>query len=95
MERRNGRRWIADRMVRNDIAVLNGERQATVYGCRRILRYEPTRICLERVHGRICVWGEGLICTAFSAGCVTVEGEIGGVRYCRGACGTCREGRSL
>jgi len=91
MEREKGRsRWSAERMVGNDVAVLQGETGATVYGCRRILRYEPTCICLARTHGRICVLGEGLICTAFSAGCVTVEGDrIDCLRCCRDACDTC------
>ena len=97
MERKKDyrRRWSAEHMSGRDTAVLCGEEMATVYGCRRILRYAPSRICLERAHGRVCVWGEGLICTAFSVGCVTVEGRIDGLRYCRDECEKCAEGEEL
>ena len=82
---------IADRVLGSDTAVLRGDTMATVYGCRRILRYGPARICLLRAHGRVCLCGGELICTAFSAGCVTVEGRIDCMRFCREDCGTCKE----
>ena len=74
-----------------DTAVLRGTHGACVYGCRRILHYAPERICLSLGKRRITVRGEGLLCTSFSAGCVTVAGEIEGIRYCRDACDGCRE----
>ena len=77
-----------------DTAVLRGTHGACVYGCRRILHYAPERICLSLGKRRITVRGTGLLCTSFSAGCVTVAGEIDGIRYCRDACdGECGEAR--
>ncbi len=80
-----------------DTAVLRGERGATVYGCRRILHYAPERICLCIGKRQVCVHGRDLICTAFNAGCVTVEGDVDGILYCRDVCdGICsrEEGRA-
>ncbi|MBQ9784531.1 MAG: YabP/YqfC family sporulation protein [Clostridia bacterium] len=71
---------------RADSIVLRGEKTATVYGCRRILRYGRERVCLLQAKRRVCVSGEGLICTSFSAGTVTLEGRIAGVRYCTASC---------
>ncbi len=76
-------------MFRADSIVLRGERAATVYGCRKILRYAKTRVCLSLGKRRVCVEGNGLICTSFSAGTVTVEGSISGVRYCAASCVSC------
>ncbi len=70
-----------------DSVVLRGDRCAVIYGCRRILCYENARICLLIAHRSVCVFGRELICTAFSAGSVTVEGKIDGVRYCESGCG--------
>lgn len=75
-----------------DTAVLHGTRGATVYGCHRILHYAPERICLGIGKQRISVRGKDLICTAFNAGCVTVEGRVDGISYCAGTCETCGEG---
>ena len=75
-----------------DTAVLRGEGGATVYGCHRILYYAPERICLAVGKRHVSVFGRGLICTAFSAGCVTLEGAVEGIRYCRASCqGNCPE----
>lgn len=84
-------RWSAERFVGGDTAVLRGEEAAIVYGCCRILKYEETRVCLARRNGRISVWGEGLLCTSFSAGTVTVEGRILGMRCCHTDCDGCEE----
>ena len=93
MKKKNARaRWSAERLTGSDVAILQGEARVTVYGCRRILRYEPTRVCVKRAHGRVCVRGEALICTAFSMGCVTVEGRIDSVGVCREECDACRVG---
>lgn len=81
-------RFRAD-MFRADSIVLRGERTATVYACRKILRYAKACVCLSLGKRRVCVEGEDLICTSFSAGTVTVEGRISGVRYCGASCGSC------
>lgn len=70
---------------------MRGEGSAVVYGCCRILSYGESRVCLARRNDRVCVWGEKLLCTSFSAGTVTVEGCITGVRYCRESCLECTE----
>ena len=64
-----------------EMVVLHGAREVTVYGCRRILRYGTEEICLAMHRKILCVAGEGLICTSFSGGTITIEGEIGALRY--------------
>ena len=80
-------------MLRADSGVLRDDTAAVVYGCRKILRYEEDRICLSAPRRCVCVRGRGLICTAFSAGAVTVEGSITSVCFCPSDCvGRCKEG---
>ena len=74
-----------------DTAVLRGESGASVYGCRRILHYSPTRICLCLGRRRIAVRGEGMICTSFCGGCVTVSGCVEGIFFCKRMCAECTE----
>lgn len=82
-------RFTAD-TFRTDSVVLRGEKSATVYGCRKILRYSKENVCLHLGKRRVRVEGEGLVCTTFSAGTVTVEGCIAGAHYCAASCtGAC------
>ena len=74
-------------MIYKDTAVLHGERGVTVYGCRRILRYSTERICLCIGKRHFFVRGADLICTSFNAGCVSVEGRLDEIGYCRRVCG--------
>ena len=74
----------------SDSVVLHGDSGITVYGCRRILHYSPTRICLQAGKRQIRIEGKDLLCTAFSAGSVKGSGEIGCVCFCRAECRTCR-----
>lgn len=76
--RRYGMRPLSDGRERTTV---EGKRKATVYGCRRILIYSPTEIRLLLAKEELSVVGEGLYCSSFSAGVVTVEGVIGGVLY--------------
>ena len=62
-------------------ATVEGKRRVTVYGCRKILVYSPREIRLQLAKEELGVVGEGLYCSSFSAGIVTVEGVIGGVLY--------------
>ncbi len=55
---------------------LRGRRNLTVHGCRRILSVSPTAVCLALPAETLTVCGEGLICTAYLAGAVGVEGRI-------------------
>lgn len=65
------------------LVVLRGQREATVYGCRKILLYTPPEIRLRMRKKHLCILGEGLCCTSFSGGTVTVEGKIDAIRYVR------------
>ena len=55
---------------------LSGREERLVRGCREILGYEPACITLALPRGRLLVRGEGLFCSAFGGGSVTVCGEI-------------------
>lgn len=54
---------------------------ATVYGCKRILLYSPSEICLLVGKRAISLDGEGLFCASFSGGTASVRGVIRSVRY--------------
>ena len=61
---------------------LSGRRELTARGCRRILSYGTERISLLLGGGAVlAVEGDGLLCTVFRAGCVTVEGRITALRF--------------
>lgn len=61
---------------------LYGDHTLIAYGCRRILLYTQEEIRLSREKKAVLrVFGEGLCCTCFSAGAVTVQGHILGVRF--------------
>lgn len=60
---------------------MSGQNELTVRGCRRILQYEAERICFSLGKVALAVTGEQLICTAFSAGNVTVRGHIAAVTF--------------
>ena len=60
---------------------LEGGRRAVVYGCMAIVVYSPCEIRLRLSHEELSVVGERLYCSSFSAGTVTVEGNVGGVLY--------------
>lgn len=78
-------------MVCGDRAVLRGDGGAVIYGCVRILRYGEQRLCFATRGKSISLTGRALVCTAFSAGCVTVGGAIDALRFCeRGCNGVCQ-----
>ncbi len=62
-----------------ELIVLHGGRGVTVYDCRRILHYSPSEICLRVGARAVSVTGKGLYCTSFSAGTVSVSGQVSGV----------------
>lgn len=85
---------IGSDLFAKDTLVLRGEESAVVYGCKRILLYERARICLSLGKKQITLTGKDLICTAFTAGSVTVEGRIQGISYCTKQCdGSCGESK--
>lgn len=55
---------------------LSGQNELTVRGCRRILRYGTTEICLLVGAVSLSIAGQNLICSAFQAGGVTITGKI-------------------
>lgn len=57
--------------------VVEGTRELTVRGCRKILSYDPAAILLAVGGGtRLLIEGEALLFRAFGAGSVTLSGEI-------------------
>lgn len=55
---------------------MRGKRTLMVTGCRKILKYSTEEIVLHLKGFCLCVCGEGLQCTAYHYGSVSVEGEI-------------------
>ncbi len=64
-----------------ELIVIRGERCVTVYGCRRILVYSPTEIRLQLCRRLLSVTGEGLFCSCFSGGSITLEGKVSGLCF--------------
>jgi hypothetical protein len=78
-------------MICGDRVILRDEGGAVIYGCVRILRYGERRLCFATRGRSISMTGRGLVCTAFSAGCVTVGGVIDTLCFCERDCnGVCR-----
>ena len=48
-------------------------------GCRRIIKYSPNEMIMAARGFEVRIRGEGLICTSYNCGAITVEGEIFGV----------------
>jgi sporulation protein YqfC len=69
------------RVLERNTVVLRGRRGVTVHGCRKILQYSPIEIRLELNRSAISIEGEGLYCTSFGTGSVTVEGNVRRVTY--------------
>ena len=57
-------------------AVLSGQEELLVRGCKKILTYDAECITLALPHTRLSVYGEGLFCSAFGGGSVTLGGHI-------------------
>ncbi len=61
---------------RGEMVVWRGVGGVTVYGCRKILLYSPREIRLCMSERILSVAGEGLFCSSFSAGAVSICGSI-------------------
>lgn len=68
-------------LCNREMVVMRGQSGVTVYGCRKILLYSPCEIRLRVGKKELSVLGKNLFCTCFSAGSVTVEGQVSGVLY--------------
>lgn len=66
---------------------MSGQNELTVRGCRQILAYGANCIALSLGKVALLVEGQGLLCTVFEAGSVTVQGLICKVSF--------EEGRSI
>lgn len=55
---------------------LRGRNTLTVHGCTRILDFSPCEVRLALQDGTLTVRGCRLICTAYLAGAVGIEGHI-------------------
>lgn len=55
---------------------MSGQNELTVRGCRKILSYGADCISLSLGSITLSVEGEGLLCTVFEAGNVTVQGLV-------------------
>ncbi len=60
---------------------MRGRHTMTVHGTRRILDFTPTAIRLSLGSCALLVCGERLICTAYLAGAVGIEGCIEWIRF--------------
>ena len=62
-----------------EIIVIHGRQGVTVHGVRRIALYSPCEIRLCVGRRTVSIRGERLFCASFSAGTVTVSGQVMGV----------------
>ena len=63
---------------------MRGRHTLTVHGCRRILDFNPCEVRLAIGESTLTVRGRRLICTAYLAGAVGIEGYICGISFCDG-----------
>ncbi len=75
---------LADGGLRLD---MRGRCSLTVHACRRIVAFSPTSIVLAIPTGTLTVTGQDLLCTAYLAGAVGVEGWVCGITFCDGSDG--------
>jgi hypothetical protein len=63
---------------------MRGRHTLTVHGCRKILDFTPCEVRLALENATLTVSGRRLICTAYLAGAVGIEGYICAVTFCDG-----------
>lgn len=63
---------------------MRGRHTLTVHGCRKILDFNPDEVRLALKDSVLTVRGKRLICTAYLAGAVGIEGYICGIAFCDG-----------
>ena len=63
---------------------MRGRHTLTVHGCRKILNFTPGEVRLALKDATVTVSGCRLICTAYLAGAVGIEGYICGISFCDG-----------
>ena len=70
---------LSERGLRLD---MRGRHTLTVHGCQRILDFTPCEVRLAVKDATLTVKGRRLICTAYLAGAVGIEGYICGITFC-------------
>ena len=63
---------------------MRGRHTLMVHGCRKILDFNPCEVRLALADSVLTVKGKRLICTAYLAGAVGIEGFICGITFCDG-----------
>lgn len=63
---------------------MRGRHTLTVHGCRKILTFSPCEVSLALKDSTLTVKGRRLICIAYLAGAVGIEGYICGISFCDG-----------
>lgn len=58
---------------------LRGRNTLFMQGCRRIVKYSPDEMILATKGGSVIISGEGLACSTYHDGTVTVDGYIKGI----------------
>ena len=88
-ERRTLREWLAVKLdVPADVTGdglrldMRGRHTLTVHGCRKLLSFSPCEVTLALKDSTLTVSGRRLICTAYLAGAVGIEGYICGISFC-------------
>ncbi len=69
----------SDAFQRDTSIEIRERKRLLMRGCRKIIKYSPREMIMAARGFEVRIRGEGLICTAFNTGAVTVEGEIVGV----------------
>lgn len=63
---------------------VRGRNLVFLQGCRRILKYSPEEMILAAKGFKVAIRGEGLICSSYHGGTVSIEGRIRGVELLGG-----------
>lgn len=90
-ERRSLREWLAVKLdVPADVTGdglrldMRGRHTLMVHGCRKILSFSPCEVSLALKDSTLTISGRRLICTAYLAGAVGIEGYVCGITFCDG-----------
>lgn len=60
---------------------LCGRERLLLQGCRRIIKYSTEEMILRSKGFSVSIRGEGLTCTTYHGGSVTVEGRVDGIAF--------------
>lgn len=74
----------ADLMAEGLRLDMRGRHTLVVHGCRRILDFTPCTVRLAVKDATLTVSGRRLVCTAYLAGAVGIEGYLCGISFCDG-----------